>query len=61
MKKLAVILIALMGTAVVSYAQDGKKQTEPKKADTKNVTSEKKKVVVKKTEPKKEEKIKKVN
>ncbi len=56
MKKLAVILIALMGTAVVSHAQDGKyKKVEAQKAPFA------KKKVVKTEERKKEEKIKKVN
>lgn len=54
MKNVAVILIALMGTAVVSYAQDGTKQTAPKKVEAQKMTGEKKKVkVVKKDEPNK--------
>lgn len=58
MKNLALILIALMGTAVASHAQDGTKKAEPKKAETKKATSSKNKVVM---ERKKEQPIKKVN
>nr|WP_294861158.1 hypothetical protein [uncultured Fluviicola sp.] len=31
MKNLALIIIAVIGTSVASYAQDGKKKQEPKK------------------------------
>ena len=46
MKNLVLILIAVLGTAVASYAQDGTKKTEPnKKSETKKkATAESKKI-----------------
>lgn len=35
MKNLALIIIAVLGTSVASYAQDGTKQTDQKKIETK--------------------------
>lgn len=53
MKNLALILIAVVGTSLATYAQDGTKKQEPKKRTEtkKKVTSESKKIVapVKKT------------
>lgn len=47
MKNLALILIAVVGTSVAVYAQDGtkKKQEPKKKTETKKVTSESKKII----------------
>ena len=56
MKNLALIFVALMGTAVVSHAQDG----TYKKVEAQKIPTTKKKVV-KTEERKKEEKIKKAN
>ena len=66
MKNVALIFIALMGTAVVSFAQDGAKKQEPQKKTTyKKVEAEKSpsiKRVVKSEEPKKKsEPTKKTN
>ncbi|WP_343748350.1 hypothetical protein [Fluviicola sp.] len=60
MKKLVLILIAFMGVTVLSYAQDGKKQTEPKKIEPK-VQQKPIRKMIKSEEKKKEEPIKKVN
>ncbi|MNJ83687.1 hypothetical protein D3C87_11090 [compost metagenome] len=60
MKNLALIFIALMGTAVVSHAQDGTKKTEIKKVEAQKAPNLKKKAF-KSEERKKEQPIKKVN
>jgi hypothetical protein len=46
MKNLALILMAVVGTSVAAYAQDGTKKQEPKKKTEikKKVTSENKKI-----------------
>ncbi|WP_430405820.1 hypothetical protein [Fluviicola sp.] len=50
MKNLALIIIAVIGTSVASYAQDGKKQEPTKKIETKKPT----KRIVKSLDKKKE-------
>lgn len=51
MKNFALIIIAVVGTSVATYAQDGTKQTEPAKIEIKKRPL---KTTVKKTDKKKE-------
>lgn len=61
MKKLVLILIAFMGVTMLSYAQDGTKQTQPTKIEPKVEKKPIRKAIRTTEEKKKEEPIKKVN
>lgn len=57
MKNLALIIIAVIGTSVASYAQDGTKVTTQKKVETKKPTKRIVKSVDKKKEVPAEKKV----
>lgn len=57
MKNLAIIIIAVLGTSVAVYAQDGTKKQEPKKTERR--TPAKKQISVEKKKEVPAEKLKK--